>query len=109
MNRRATAGTRGRRTRGGAGRRGSQAVSKRPPPRGPVGKRATGYLAAVADQGGGFGCRELPPDRGAFERQLAQPGLLRAHRSARLDSSDRGSLLDRMKRSTTRQAAWGKG
>src|SRR5262249_7849312 len=45
----------------------------------------------------------------AGERQLAQPGLLWAGKSARLATSDRGWLLDRMKAATARQATGGSG
>src|SRR4051794_2687447 len=75
-NRRATAGSRGRRIGGGAGRHVAKAVSERPSSRGPAGKRATADLAVASYQGGGSGGRQLPPDRGALERQLAPSGRL---------------------------------
>src|SRR5438874_8859559 len=46
--RRATAGSLGSRTSGGAGRPDAKAVSERPSSRGPAGNRATSYLAALA-------------------------------------------------------------
>src|SRR5262249_26910874 len=70
--------------------------------------KPAGDLAAVAHQRGGVGDRELPPHRGAVERQLAKAGVLRAHLSEHRKPSGRGSLRDRLKRWPTRQAGWGK-
>ena len=75
--------------------------------RDPLGEGPTGDVAVAADQGGGVGGGELPPDRGAAQRQLAESAVLRAGRSARLPASGRGALLDGMKPGTTRKSDWG--
>lgn len=87
-----------RRAHGVVARARTEAIPERAASSGSVGRGATGDVAVIAHQGGGIGDRQLPADRGAAERQLAAPGVLRAGQSTRLSTSDRGLLLDRMKR-----------